>query len=118
MAYVDGFVIPIKKSKLKAYKKMALGGKKIWMKYGALDYKECVADDLRTKETMPFNKLARCRAGETVVFAFITYKSKAHRNQVNAKIFKDPFMANYDVKSMPFDMKRMSHGGFKVIVSA
>lgn len=118
MAYVDGFVIPIKKSKLKAYKKMALLGKKMWMKYGALDYKECVGDDLKTQGAMPFTKLARTRAGETVVFAFVTYRSKAHRNQVNARVQKDAAMSNFDIKSMPFDLKRMCHGGFKVIVSA
>ena len=118
MAYVDGFVIPIKKSKVKAYKKMALLGKKMWMKYGALDYKECIGDDLNIKGAgIPFTKLARAKAGETVIFAFVTYKSKAHRNQVNARIHKDPSMADFDPKSMPFDMKRMCFGGFKVIVS-
>lgn len=118
MAYVDGFVIPLKKSKLKAYKKMALWGKKAWMKYGALDYKECVGDDLKTQGATPFTKLARLRQGETVVFAFITYKSKAHRNSVNARVHNDPAMANFDPSDMPFDMKRMCYGGFKVFVSA
>lgn len=116
MAYVDGFIIPIKKTKLKAYKKMALGGKKAWLKYGALDYKECVLDDAKMPMGIPFPKMARVRAGETVVFAFITYRSKAHRNQVNAKVMSDPSLAaGFPV--MPYDMKRMSMGGFKVIVS-
>jgi len=116
--YVDGFVIPVKKSKLAAYKKMARLGLKMWKKYGIVDYKECILDDPKMGHGIIFPKLARAKAGETVVFSFITYKSKAHRNQVNAKVMKDPAMANFDpTKGMPFDMKRMTMGGFKVMVS-
>jgi uncharacterized protein YbaA (DUF1428 family) len=118
MAYVDGFVIPIKKSKLAAYKKMALWGKKMWMKFGALDYKECVADDLKMQHGVRFDKLARCKAGETVIFSYIKYKSKADRNRINKKIMSDPAMANFDPKTMPIDMRRFTMGGFRVIVSS
>jgi uncharacterized protein YbaA (DUF1428 family) len=118
MAYVDGFVIPIKKSKLKDYKKMALLGKKMWMKYGALDYAECIGDDLKVPKGFgkSFLKLAGAKAAETVIFAFITYKSKAHRNAVNKRIHNDPGMSA--PPSMPFDIKRMTFGGFKVVVKA
>ncbi|MBI2572835.1 DUF1428 domain-containing protein [Candidatus Woesearchaeota archaeon] len=119
MAYVDGFVIPIKKSKLAAYKKMAAAGGKLWMKYGALRYIECVGDDLKTAAKMncvPFYTLAKTKADETVIFSFIVYKSKAHRNSVNAKVMKDPSMSPEKWNPMPFDMKRMSVGGFTTLV--
>jgi uncharacterized protein YbaA (DUF1428 family) len=115
MAYVDGFLIPIKKTNLKAYKKMALLGKKIWMKLGALDYMECVGDDLAAKWGTPFPRVMKLKAGETAIFAFIVFKSRAHRDRVNAKMMKE--MTDAPVK-MPFDMKRMAYGGFKVLVSA
>ena len=96
---------------------MALFGKKHWKKYGALDYMECVGDDLKPQGgSFGFGKLARLRAGETVVFSYITYRSKAHRNQVNDRVMKDPSMNNFDPKAMPMDLKRMAMGGFKVIV--
>jgi uncharacterized protein YbaA (DUF1428 family) len=118
MAYVDGFVIPVKKSKLKAYRKMALLGLKLWKKHGAVDYKECVLDDPKEGHGVIFPKLAKVKAGETVIFSFIVYKSKAHRAQVNKKVMSDPAMANFDpTKPMPFDFKRMSMGGFRVMVS-
>lgn len=115
--YVDGFVIPIKKKNTKAYKKMAMLGCKIWMEYGALDYYECVGDDLKVKWGWTFPKMCKLKSNETVVFAFIVFKSKAHRNQVNAKVMKDPRMKMDGVK-MPFDMKRFAMGGFKVLVEA
>ena len=117
--YVDGYIIPIKKSNLKLYKKFAVLGRKVWMEHGALDYYECVGDDLNAKWGMPFTKLCKLKAGETVVFAFVVYKSKAERNRVNAKVHKDPRMqpAKGKVVKMPFDMKRFSTGGFKAIVS-
>ena len=115
MAYVDGYLIPIKKSKLKSYKKMAQIGKRMWMRNGALAYVEPVADDLKVFAGMPFTKLARAKAGETVILAFVTYKSKAHRNLVNARVMKDPAMGK-GIKEIPFDMKRMAFGGFKVLV--
>ena len=115
MAYVDGFLIPLKKKNLKAYKKMALLGKKTWMKLGALDYKECVGDDLSAPWGTPFPKVMKLKADETLVFAFIVFKSRAHRDSVNKKMMKE--MADMPME-MPFDMKRMAFGGFKVLVGA
>lgn len=115
--YVEGFVIPIKKKKLQAYKKMATIGRKVWMKYGALDYYECVGAQLDNQWGVPFTKLCKLKADETVIFAFIVYKSKAHRKQVTAKVHKDPLMQPENFKGeMPFDMKRFTTGEFKVIV--
>ncbi len=119
--YVDGFVIPIKKKDLPAYKKMAIEGAKMWKKYGALEYFECVGDDLNVKKGMPqkgFIKLAGLKPDETVVFSWIVYKSRAHRDQVNKKMMSDPSMNDFDVSTMPFDMKRFATGGFKPIVEA
>ncbi|NOT34426.1 MAG: DUF1428 domain-containing protein [Candidatus Eisenbacteria bacterium] len=115
--YVDGFVIPIPKSKLATYRKMAKWGAKTWMKHGALEYFECVGDDLKTPFGLPFPKLAKTKPGETVVFSWIVYKSKAHRDQVNKKVMTEPGMMDM-AKSMPFDVKRMSMGGFEVFVEA
>lgn len=115
--YVDGFVIPIKKENTKAYKKMAAMGCKLWMEYGALDYYECVGDDLTMDCGWTFPKMCELKPDETVIFAFIVYKSKAHRNQVNAKVMKDPRM-KMDETQMPFDMKRFAMGGFKTLVAA
>lgn len=114
MAYVDGFVLPVPTKKLAAYKKMAKGGARMWKKYGALSYYECVGDDMKPSFGMPFPKAFKVKPSETVVFSFIVYKSKAHRNAVNKKIMSDPSMANFE---MPFDMSRMVVGGFKPIVS-
>jgi len=113
--YVDGFVIPIKKKNLKTYKKMAAMGCKMWMKYGALEYYECVGDELKMQWGLPFAKMCKLKAGETVIFAFIVFKSKAHRNQVNKKVMKDPAMDMGGMK-MPFEMKRFSVGGFKTLL--
>lgn len=119
MSYVDGFVMPVPKKNLAAYKRMASKAGKIWRELGAIEYRECVGDDLKTKMGVSFPKLAKIKAGETVVFSWIVYKSKAHRDQVNAKVMKDPRIAKMmDGKAMPFDVKRMSYGGFKVIVDA
>lgn len=118
MHYVDGFVLPILKKNLKAYFPMAKKAGKIWREHGALEYRECVGDDLNVKMGLPFPRLAKPTAGETVVFSWIVYKSRAHRNKVNAKVIKDPRMNGMcDAKSMPFDIKRMSFGGFSVLVS-
>ena len=117
MTYVDGFVIPVPKKQLAAYKKISVKAGKIWKEFGALDYKECVGDDLKIKWGTPFPKLAKAKAGETVVFSWITYKSKAQRDKINAKVMKDPrIAAQMNEKSMPFDVKRMLMGGFKVFV--
>ena len=115
MSYVDGFVIPVPKKNLKAYLPMARLGKKMWMKHGALDYKECVGDDLQPKFGMPFPKLLKLKPGETAVFSYIVFKSRAHRDRVNAKVTKEMEQAA-PPKEMPFDMKRMVYGGFKTLV--
>jgi uncharacterized protein YbaA (DUF1428 family) len=118
--YIDGFVIPIKKKNLPAYKKMAIDGAKMWKRLGALEYFECLADDLKSGEMMGmgFKKMAGLKKDETMIFSFIVYKSKAHRDAVNKKMMTDPAMQNYDMKSMPWDMKRFASGGFKTIVEA
>lgn len=120
MPYVDGFVIPIPKKNLAAYRKMAKAACKVWMDHGALEYRECLGEDLNVKMGLPFSKLAKIKPGETVVFSWIVYKSRKHRDQVNAKVMKDPrIMAMMpDVKKSPFDHTRMSFGGFEVIVEA
>ena len=121
MTYVDGFVLPVKKNNLKAYKKMAALGGKIWKKHGALHYFECLGDDLKSAKKwgcLQFTKMAKAKPDETVFFSFIVFKSKAHRNKVNALVMKDPLMQNpeWKDKPMPFDMKRMAYGGFKTMV--
>lgn len=113
--YVDGFVIPLKKKNLKKYKKMAQLGKKIWMKHGALDYYECVGDDIKVPYGTPFSKAYKLKADETLIFAFVVYKSKAHRKQVNKKVHSDTSMQGGQYEDV-FDMKRFSVGGFKVLV--
>jgi uncharacterized protein YbaA (DUF1428 family) len=114
--YLDGFVIPIKKKNLKAYKKMASLGCNVWMEHGALDYYECTGDFLKSAWGTPFTRLCKLKANETVIFAFIIYKSKAHRNAVNKKVHKDPRMSPEMFPTMPFDMKRFSSGIFKSLV--
>jgi len=119
MKYVEGFVIPIRKKNLAAYRLLAKKGGKIWREYGALDYKECVGDDLNTKWGVRFPRAAKAKPGETVVFSFIVYRSRADRDRINVKVMKDPRLAKMmDPKSMPFDLKRMVYGGFKVLVDA
>jgi len=117
MKYVDGFVLPVPKKKLAAYQRMAHQAGKIWREHGALDYKECVGDDVNVKMGLPFPKLAKTKPGETVFFSFIVYKSRAHRDQVNKKVMSDPRIKDMcDPKDMPFDVKRMAYGGFKTLV--
>jgi len=117
--YVDGFVLPVPKKKLPEYLRMARKAAKIWREYGALDYKECVGDDLDVTMGVPFPRQIRSKPGETVVFSYIVYRSRAHRDRVNAKVMKDPRIAEMcDPKSMPFDARRMVYGGFKVLVAA
>ena len=119
MKYVDGFVLPVPKRKMKAYKLIAQKASKLWREHGALEYRECAAEDLRASWAMPFPKGIRTKLGETVVFAYVVYKSRAHRDKVNAKIMKDPRIAVMcDPKDMPFDGKRMLYGGFDTIVEA
>lgn len=119
MRYVDGFVLAVPKKNLAAYVRMAQKAGQVWREHGALEYRECVGDDLNVNMGLPFPRLAKVKPGETVVFSWIVYKSRAHRDRVNAKVMKDPRLKGLcDEKSMPFDMKRMSFGGFKVAVEA
>ena len=115
MRYVDGFVLTVPKKNLAAYRRMAAKAGKIWREHGALEYMEAAGDDLAVKFGLPFPKMAKPKKGETVVFSYIVYKSKADRNKVNAKVMKDPRL-HMDEKAMPFDPKRMAYGGFKAIV--
>lgn len=117
--YVDGFLLPVPTKNLATYKKMAKVACKVWKDHGALQYMECSGEDMKVQFGMPFPKLVKPKAGETIVFAFIVYKSKAQRNAINKKVMKDPRLAAAcDPKNMPFDMKRMCYGGFKGLVSS
>jgi len=116
MKYIDGFVLAIPKKKVAAYRKMAARAGKLWMKYGALEYIEAVADDLNPKGVvLKFPKMVKAKPSETVCFSYIVYRSRKHRDAVNKKVMKDPAMKE-EPKDMPFDMKRMAYGGFKAIV--
>jgi uncharacterized protein YbaA (DUF1428 family) len=115
--YVDGFVLPLPKKNLAAYRRLAQLGAKIWSDHGALEYRECIGDDLRVKIGPTFPGQLKLKRGETVVFAWITFKSRAHRDRVNAKVMKDPRMTG-TVTDMPFDCQRMLYGGFNVLVEA
>ena len=117
MSYVDGYVLPVPKKHLAAYKRMAGKAGKIWREHGALDYRECVGDDLGVKFGLPFTRLMKPKAGETIMFSWIVFKSRAHRDKVNAKVMSDKRLQKMP-KVMPFDIKRMSYGGFKTLVSA
>ena len=114
--YVDGYVLPVPKKKVDAYRRMAQKAGKIWREHGALEFRECVGDDLKVKFGKPFPRGVRAKPGETVFFSYIVYKSRAHRDRVNAKVMKDPRMANMEMEAMPFDSRRMLYGGFKVFV--
>jgi uncharacterized protein YbaA (DUF1428 family) len=116
--YVDGFLIPVPKRKLAAYRQMAQKAGKVWREHGALDYRECVGDDLKIKMGLPFPRGIKSKPGEAIVFSWILYKSRAHRDSVNAKVMKDPRLAKMMNDEMPFDAKRMMYGGFKTIVEA
>ncbi len=113
--YVDGYLIPIKKTKVKEYKKMAQLGYRMWRKHGALDYKECVGDDLVNKWGMSFTKLLKLKPGETAIWAYVVFKSRAHRDKVNAQVIKEMEKMGTPPK-MPFNPKFMTFGGFKVLV--
>ena len=117
MSYVDGFVVPVPKKKLEAYRRMARTAGKVWREHGALQYIEGVADDVKPGKHTSFPQSVKLKAGETVMFSYIVYKSRAHRDRVNAKVMKDPRLKSMmDPKAMPFDGKRMFWGGFKVLV--
>lgn len=115
--YVDGFVLPVPKKNVGAYARMSRKAGKVWMEHGALEYRECVGDDLKVKGMVPFTGSVKARPGETVFFSWIVFKSRKHRDSVNAKVMKDPRINCVDPKTMPFDFTRMQYGGFKVLVS-
>lgn len=117
--YVDGYVIPIPKDKVNAYKKMAKLGCKTWMKHGALAYFECLADDMKAPYGISFPKMCKAKKSETVIFAFIVFKSKAHRKLVNAKVHKElSRMPGAETFKMPFDISKTAFGGFKTIIQS
>ena len=117
MAYVDGFVLPIPRKRLAEYRRMSQKCAKVWREYGALDYKECIADDVKRGKVTSFPQSVKLKPGEAVVFSWILYKSRAHRDRVNAKVMKDPRLASFmDPSTLPFDGSRMFWGGFKVFI--
>lgn len=119
MKYVDGYVLPVPKKNLNAYARLAKKAGKVWRDHGALDYKECAGDDQNVKCGVPFPRQMKLKPGEKVVFSYIVFKSRAHRDRVNAKVMKDPRIQSMaDPKNMPFDVKRMVYGGFRVLVDA
>ena len=117
--YVDGFVLPVPKRNVDAYRRMARKAGKIWREHGALEYRECVAEDVKKGEVTSFPQSVELKRGETVVFAWIVFKSRKHRDRVNSKVMQDPRLAGrMSPKDMPFDTKRMVYGGFEVVVDA
>lgn len=117
--YVDGFVVPVPKKKMEAYLRLARRAGKVWREHGALEYREFVADDVKVGKLTSFPRSVKLKPGETVVFSWIVYKSRAHRDRVNKKVMKDPRLADMmDPKSLPFDGKRMIYGGFKRLLEA
>ena len=117
MSYVDGFVVPVPRKKLKTYRRMAQKAGRVWRDHGALEFRECVADDVKPGKRTSFPRSVKLKRGETVFFSYIVFKSRADRDRVNAKVMKDPRISGMgDIKDMPFDAKRMIYGGFKVLV--
>lgn len=116
MSYVDGFVVPVPRERLADYRALARKAGKVWMKHGALQYVECVEDDVKPGKRTSFPQAVKLKPDEVVVFSYIVYRSRAHRDRVNAKVMADPLMANMDMKSVPFDGRRMFWGGFKDLV--
>jgi uncharacterized protein YbaA (DUF1428 family) len=115
--YVDGFVLPVPKRKVDAYRRMARKAGKVWREHGALEFRECIAEDVKRGKVTSFPQSVKLKKGETVVFSWIVFKSRAQRNRVNAKVMDDPRLADMmDDKDMPFDAKRMIYGGFEVAV--
>jgi len=122
MRYVDGYILPLPKKNLAAYRRMARKGARIWREHGALEYRECVGDDLAVKAAAAFGiatfpRSLKLKRGETAVFAWVMFKSRAHRDRVNAKVMNDPRLAKMPTP-MPFDFKRMVYGGFEILVAA
>jgi uncharacterized protein YbaA (DUF1428 family) len=119
MPYVDGFVLPVPKKKVEAYKRMATRAGKVWREHGAIEFKECIADDVPMGKLTSFPRSVKRKPNETVIFSYIVYKSRAHRDRVMAKVMQDKRIADMmKIKDIPFDAKRMIHGGFKVLVEA
>ena len=117
MSYVDGYVLPVPKKNLRAYARMAQKAGKIWREHGAIEFRECVADDVKPGKYTSFPQSVKLKPGETVIFSWIVFKSRVHRDSVNAKVMKDPRLAEMmDPKALPFDGKRMFWGGFKTLV--
>ena len=117
MRYVDGYLLSVPNERLAEYKKIASKAGKVWLEHGALQYCECAGDDMSTPCGVPFTKAAKTKERETTIFAFIVYKSRRHRDQVNAKVMKDERLKDMvDPKNPPFDMKRMAFSGFKTLV--
>jgi len=117
MAYIDGFVIPLPKKNVDTYLQISRKAGKVWKEHGAIEYREGVGEDLKVAMGMPFTRIARTKPNETVVFSWIVYKSRAHRDRVNRKVTKDPRLAKMmDPKTMPFNVKRMAYGGFEIKV--
>jgi uncharacterized protein YbaA (DUF1428 family) len=114
--YVDGFVIPLPKNKIDEYRRIAQKSGEVWRDHGALEYRECVGEDLNVKGQLSFPLVIDCKPDETVVFAWIVFESRAHRDEVNAKVMKDPRLAAMDPNAVPLDCKRMAYGGFEVLV--
>ena len=119
MSYVDGFIVPVPKKKLPAYRRLAKKAGKIWREHGALEYREWIADDVKVGKRTSFPRSVKLKPDETVVFSYIVYKSRAQRDAINAKVIKDPRLAGMmNLKTIPFDGKRMIYGGFKPLVQA
>ncbi|HEY5892987.1 MAG TPA: DUF1428 domain-containing protein [Chthoniobacterales bacterium] len=117
--YIDGFVVPVPKDKIDDYRRMSEIAGKVWREHGALEYRECIGEDLDVKDMLSFPQLAAVQPGETVAFSWIMFESRAHRDEVNAKAMKDPRLTEMmDSKDMPFDCKRMAYGGFETFVEA
>ena len=115
--YVDGFVLSVPTRKLQTYRRMSRLAGKVWKEHGALEYRECMGDDLDVKGMVSFPKMVKAKRGEKVFFSYIVYRSKAHRDRVNARVMKDPRLSKMmDPNTMPFDTKRMAYGGFKTAV--
>ncbi len=118
MQYVDGYVLPIPRKNLAAYRRMAQKAGRVWRDHGALEYRECVGEDLKNAWGVPFPRAVKVKPGETVVFSWVVFKSRAHRDAVNKRVMKDPRITEMSPKTMPFDTKRMIYGGFKVLGAA
>jgi uncharacterized protein YbaA (DUF1428 family) len=119
MPYVDGFVLPVPKKKVEAYRRMAKKAGKVWREHGAIEFKECIADDVKMGKLTSFSRSVKRKPNETVIFSYIVYKSRAHRDRVMAKVMQDKRIADMmNIEDLPFDAKRMIHGGFKVLVDA